>query len=287
MGTLYLVATPIGNLEDISFRALKILKSAQLVAAEDTRQTQKLFQRFDITTPLTSYHEHNKFRRGGAIIDALASGDVALVSDAGTPGLNDPGYELVHEAISAGYQVSAVPGPSAPLMALVISGLPTDEFLFLGYLPRKQRERRDKLEEISGLSYTLIFLEAPHRIIEALDDLFSILGERKMAVARELTKVHEQIFRGTISEAVEYFRVNEPRGEFTLVIQGKEKSAEGPWSEERIVQALVNGLDGTTPLATLATQVAKLSGWSRRDVYRLAVMTKEKEFMDKGGKYGS
>jgi 16S rRNA (cytidine1402-2'-O)-methyltransferase len=276
MGTLYLVATPIGNLEDISARALHVLRTASLIAAEDTRQTHKLLQRYEIDTPLISYHEHNKLSRVNKILDALAGGDIALVSDAGTPGLNDPGYELVGEVIAAGYPVSAVPGPSAPIMALVISGLPTDAFLYLGYLPRKSSERRRKLAEISALPYTLIFLETPHRLQEALLDLDAELGNRKIAVARELTKIHEQVFRGTIQQARDYFEQNEPRGEFTLVIGGNPLQDEGPWSEERLLHALKEGLQSELPLSQLAGEVAAKSGWQRREIYRIAGDLKSK-----------
>lgn len=193
MGTLYLVATPIGNLEDISLRALRILAEVGLIAAEDTRQTRKLLNHYGISTHAISYHEFNKLSRIDEILEKLAAGDVALVSDAGTPGLNDPGYELVREVLSNGYKVSPLPGPSAPLAALVSSGLPTDAFLYLGYLPRKSSERRQKIKQAAGQPYTLIFLEAPHRIVEALEDLQTILGDRQAAAARELTKLHEEI----------------------------------------------------------------------------------------------
>ena len=201
MGTLYLVATPIGNLEDLSPRALRILRDARLIAAEDTRVTRKLLAHFDLHTPLTSYFEHNKLSKLDSVLAALAQGDVALVSDAGTPAINDPGYELVRAALSAGYTVCPVPGPSAPLAALAASGLPTDAFLYLGYLPRRSSERRELFEKIADLSYTLIFLESPHRLLAGLADLKSSLGDRQIAVARELTKVHEQIWRGTLSAA--------------------------------------------------------------------------------------
>ncbi len=270
MGTLYLVATPIGNLEDITLRALHVLRSCALIAAEDTRQTQKLLQRYEISAALISYHEHNKLSRVNEILNALALGDVALVSDAGTPGLNDPGYELVREALQAGHPVSAVPGPSAPVMALVISGLPTDAFLYLGYLPRKRSERRRKLAEVAEYPYTLIFLETPHRLQEALEDLCGVLGPRQVAVARELTKLHEEVFRGTLDQAQEHFRQNEPRGEFTLVVAGHNAREEGPWDEERLLRALREGLNEGAPLSRLAGDLAGKSGWQRREVYRIA-----------------
>ncbi len=202
MGTLYLIATPIGNLEDISVRALRLLRDVRLVAAEDTRITQNLFHHFDIHTPLTSYFEHNKMSKLDSILAALNVGDVALVSDAGTPGLNDPGYELVCAALNAGYRVSPVPGPASPIAALVASGLPTDSFLYLGYLPRKSSERKKFLERLADLPYTLIFLETPHRLLKSLADLQVMLGDRSVAIARELTKLHEEIWRGMLSQAV-------------------------------------------------------------------------------------
>ena len=191
MGTLYLVATPIGNLEDLSPRAVSTLREARLIAAEDTRVTRKLLAHFDLHTSLTSYLEHNKLSKLDSILAALAQGDVALVSDAGTPAINDPGYELVRAALAAGHSVCPIPGPSAPLAALAASGLPTAAFLYLGYLPRKSTDRRALLEQIAALSYTLIFLESPHRLLAGLADLEYSLGDRQIAVARELTKVHE------------------------------------------------------------------------------------------------
>ena len=224
MGTLYLVATPIGNLEDMSPRAVRILREARLIAAEDTRHTRQLLTHFDIHTPLTSYYEHNKLTKQDVLLAALAQGDVALVSDAGTPAINDPGYELVKAALDAGHLVSPVPGPSAPIAALAASGLPTDAFLYLGYLPRKASERKEFLGQVASLPYTLIFLETPHRLLDSLADLESVLGDRPMAAARELTKIYEQIVRGPISQVRAYFEENEPRGEFVLVIGGQSRS---------------------------------------------------------------
>ena len=278
MGTLFLVATPIGNLEDITLRALRVLKEAVLIAAEDTRHTYKLLQRYEISTPTISYHEHNKLSRVDQIINALAAGDVALVSDAGTPGLNDPGYELVQAALNAGYPVSVSPGASAPVSALVISGLPTDSFTYLGYLPRRVSDRRNRLEEVAGLQHTLIFLETPHRIREALHDLLAVLGDRPAAVARELTKLHEEVFRGTLSEAAAHFEQDEPRGEFTLVIGGNPVDTGGPWNEEQILAALQEGIQAGLPPGPLASDVSDRAGWSRRDVYRrLQELKKQRE----------
>ena len=220
MGTLYLVATPIGNLEDITARALRILTEVSLIAAEDTRRTRKLLHQYAIQTPLTSYHEHNKIKKLADVLTALDQGDVALVSDAGTPALNDPGYELVRAATEAGYPVSPVPGASAPIAALVVSGLPTDTFLYLGYLPRKRQARRRALAGLEDLPYTLIFLEAPHRLLAALEDIAAALGERQLAIARELTKLHEEVRAGTLAELQGYYEAHPPRGEVTVVIAG-------------------------------------------------------------------
>jgi 16S rRNA (cytidine1402-2'-O)-methyltransferase len=268
VGTLYLVATPIGNLEDISARALRILGEATLIAAEDTRQTRKLLDHYQIRTALTSYHEHNKIAKIDQILASLEIGDVAVVSDAGTPALNDPGYELVRAAIQAGYTVSPIPGPSAPLSALVASGLPTDAFVYLGYLPRKAAERKNLLGKAKELPYTLIFLETPHRLLAALDDLEVSLGDRQIAVGRELTKLHEEIFRGRISSARLHFSEQPRRGEFTLVVAGNPGGDE-PWPEERVRRAAQASLaQGISP-SKVSAQLAAESGWPRRKVYRL------------------
>ncbi|MCX6038499.1 MAG: 16S rRNA (cytidine(1402)-2'-O)-methyltransferase [Chloroflexi bacterium] len=270
MGILYLVATPIGNLEDLSPRAVRTLREARLIAAEDTRVTRKLLTHFDLHTPLTSYFEHNKLTKLDAILAALTEGDVALVSDAGTPAINDPGYELVKAALSAGHRICPIPGPSALVAALAASGLPTNSFLYLGYLPRKSSERRDFLRQVENLPYTLLFLESPHRLLAALKDLEFSLGDRQIAVARELTKVHEEIRRETISAAIEHFTQNEPRGEFTLVVAGKIKSEKQKWTEEKVMIAIKFGLKlGESPSA-LAKRVAEESGWDRREIYKLA-----------------
>ena len=269
MGTLYLVATPIGNLEDMSPRAVRILRDVRLIAAEDTRVTRKLLTHFDLHTPLTSYFEHNKLSKLDSILTALSEGNVALVSDAGTPTINDPGYELVRAALEAGHNICPIPGPSAPMAALAASGLPTDAFLYLGYLPRKASERRALAGQIANLIYTLIFLETPHRLLASLADLETGLGDRQIAVARELTKVHEEIWRGRISEAREHFTNHEPRGEFTLVVEGKTKSQTQKWAEDKVLASIKLGLKlGESPSA-LAKRIAQESGWERREVYRL------------------
>ena len=265
--TLFLVATPIGNLEDMSPRAVRVLREAKLIAAEDTRQTLKLLNHFDIHTPLTSYHEHNKLTRLDQIMASLQEGDVALVSDAGTPALNDPGYELVLAALERGCQVSPVPGPSAPVAALVASGLPSDAFLYLGYLPRKSSERKTFLAVVADLPYTLVFLETPHRLEAALLDLRTALGNRSIAIARELTKQHEEILRCSLEEALAHFRSHPPRGEFTLVVAGKQTVKE-IWDEAQLIAALKASLAAGEPPSHLASQLAVQSGWSRREIYR-------------------
>ena len=269
MGTLYLVATPIGNLQDITYRAVSVLSRASLIAAEDTRQTQKLLTHYHIQTPLISYHEHNKLARVDLILEALERGDVALVSDAGTPALNDPGYELVRAVLHAGHAVSPIPGPSAPIAALVASGLPTDAFLYLGYLPRKAAERRRLLMEVSALPYTLIFLETPHRLVNALSDLQNVLGDRMITVAREMTKLHEEIYRGPISQSLAHFSSQPPRGEITLVVAGKTVAEK--WTEQQVRTEVHQRLaSGNTP-AQVAGELAVDSGWPRRELYRLVM----------------
>jgi 16S rRNA (cytidine1402-2'-O)-methyltransferase len=273
VSTLYLVATPIGNLEDISKRALRILGEVSVIAAEDTRQTQKLLNRYNVHASLESYYEHNKERQLGSLLSKLELGDIALVSDAGTPALNDPGYELVRAALEAGHQVVPVPGPSAPIAALVASGLPTDAFLYLGYLPRKQGERRRLLQKIAELPYTLVFLETPHRLLSAFQDLVEILGNRQVAVARELTKLHEEIFRGTLQEAQQYFSDKAPRGEFTLVLAGHTADSR-QWAADIVREAAAQALlNGGTP-GEVARQIAAQSGWSRGEVYDLVISLK-------------
>lgn len=273
MNVLYLVATPIGNLEDISARALRVLGEVRLIAAEDTRHTRKLLTHFGIHTPLTSYHEHSKLVKLEKVLAKLAQGDVALVSDAGTPALNDPGYKLVRAALDAGYTVSPIPGPSAPIAALVASGLSTDAFLYLGYIPRKAGDRRRLLVDVASLPYTLIFLESPRRLMTTLEALQGELGDRMVAVARELTKLHEEIYRGTLSAAHDHFTVHEPRGEFTLIVAGAPSQRER-WPKERLcasIQELTS--QGHSP-AQIASQAAALSGWPRREVYQLVVDNK-------------
>ena len=280
MSTLYLVATPIGNLEDISARALRTLREVHLIAAEDTRHTARLLQHYAILTPCLSYHEHNKLVRLERVLEALQQGDVALVSDAGTPALNDPGYELVRAVITAGHAVSPIPGPSAPIAALVASGLPTDAFLYLGYLPRKSSERQRLLTRISDLPYTLIFLEAPHRLQSALQDLQALLGDRQVALGRELTKLHEEIFRGTLSQAQEHFFQNPPRGEFTLVLEGGKIQATR-WTEDRLDAEVKATLSRGGSASQVAAELAGPSGWSRREIYQYLLKNQGKKGIHK------
>ncbi len=266
MGILYIVATPIGNLEDITERAVRILKEVSLIAAEDTRHTRRLLSRYAIKTPVTSYFEHNKITKLDYILDRLTKGDVALVSDAGTPGLNDPGYELIVAAVQHNFQVVPIPGPSIVLTALVVSGLPTDRFAYLGYLPRKSSDRRRFLTAVMDESTTLVILESPHRLRRALDDLLDILGDRRVAVCRELTKIHEEIFRGTVSQAIGHFV--EPRGEFALVIEGQRKVTP-LMSATGIMQRLRNMQQSGMKARDAIAEISKDGSISRKKLYQM------------------
>lgn len=247
-GTLYLCPTPIGNLEDITLRALRILKEVDFIAAEDTRITRKLLNHYNIKTPLVSYHEHNKQKKGPEIISMLQQGkSIALVTDAGTPGISDPGEDLVRMAVDVGISVVPLPGAAAAICALVASGLSTERFVFEGFLPRKKKERAERLRELAAESRTMVLYEAPHRLIKALEDLRQALGDRNIVVAREMTKIHEEFFRGTVKQALEKFTQIPPRGELVLVMEGKKpcekaKSAvllagEAPHPEEKQKQS--------------------------------------------------
>ena len=227
-GTLFVVSTPIGNLEDITLRALRILKEVDLIAAEDTRRTGLLLKHFGIETPLTSYFEGNELKKGEWLITRLKEGDrIALVSDAGTPGISDPGYRLVRLAIENGIPVIPIPGPSAIITALSVSGLPTDSFIFKGFLSHKSKKRRDQIQQLKKLRETLIFYESPHRIHQTLQDIFEILGDREMVLARELTKIYEEILRGKVSEVIRQIEDRKLKGEITLVISGKKRRVKG------------------------------------------------------------
>jgi len=269
MGILYLVATPIGNLEDMSLRAVRILRESILIAAEDTRHTGTLLKHFEIQTPLTSYFEHNKLNKLDFILEQLSKGDVALVSDAGTPAINDPGYELVKAALASNFNVMPVPGSSAPIAALTVSGLPTDSFLYLGYLPNKTGERRKALDQVSTLTYTLIFLESPHRIVDSLEDILFVLGDRRICVAREMTKLYEEYWRGPVSGAIEHFKSKEPRGEFTLVIEGQRIEDKGRWTEDELLKAIKKGLKAGKSTKDISAELAEEGGWNKKEVYAL------------------
>ncbi len=232
-----MVSTPIGNLEDITLRALRVLRDSTLIAAEDTRHTRRLLNHYDIVVPCISYHEHNKLRRLDDILSALANGDVALVSDAGAPALSDPGFELVNACIAAGFPVTPIPGPSAPIAALTTSGLSTDRFLYVGFLPRRSGDRRALFENIANLAVTLVCFETPHRLRGALNDIHATLGDRQIAVANDLTKRFETILRGTVSQMIERFAATQPRGEFTLVIAGQPIEQRRRRDQQRIAEA--------------------------------------------------
>jgi len=270
MNTLYLIATPIGNLEDITLRALRLLAEVSIVAAEDTRTTRKLFARHGIRQRLISYNEHNMKARTPQLLNALGSSDVAFVSEAGTPGVSDPGYELTRAALEAGFDAIAIPGPSALITALTASGLPMREFIFLGFLPRREGERRRLFESFRHEPRTLVAFESPHRLRRTLSDMLSALGDRRIAVCRELTKRFEETYRSKISEAIQYFA--EPRGEFTLVVEGwSEPSADVP--DATILAELARLTFAGESAKDAASQVAKTLGLPRRRVYSLSVQT--------------
>lgn len=270
MSTLFLVATPIGNLEDITFRAVRVLKEVHAIAAEDTRHTKKLLNHFEISSRLISYHDHNKEEALETVLLALDEGDVALVSDAGTPGINDPGYRLVLAAVDAGHTVCPIPGPSAPITALSASGLPSDAFTYLGYLPRKKSERLAWLRTIDEIPYTLIFFETPHRLIDSLGDILTVFGSRQITIAREMTKKFESFYRGTIKDAISFFEETGVKGELTLVVEGHTTESKD-WDEQAVLNAIKSHLAaGESPSSTAKT-VAQETGWNRREVYRLVM----------------
>ncbi len=275
MGTLYLVATPIGNLEDITLRALRVLKEVALIAAEDTRTARRLLAHFHISTPVTSYYEHNKLDKLDAILAALEEGDVAVISEAGMPGLSDPGYELVRAALAHQCRVVPIPGPSALTAALVASGLPTDQFVYLGFLPRQKHARRRLLQSVADEPRTLVAYEAPHRIRDALEDIAGTLGDRPICVARELTKLYEEFYRGSVSGARIHFANAEPRGEFTLVVAGKPAgdaaAALEPWDDARVVQAVQDLIAAGVPRTEAVKRVAREAGRERHQVYQLSI----------------
>lgn len=274
VGELYLCATPIGNLEDMTFRCIRILKEADVIAAEDTRNSIKLLNHFEIKTPMTSYHEFNKVEKARVLVDKMLHGEtVALITDAGTPGISDPGEELVRQCVEAGIRVTPVPGAAACINALIISGMPTRRFCFEAFLPSDKKEKAEVLEQLKTEQRTIIIYEAPHRLIRTLTELEGTLGGmRKIAVCKELTKRHETVYRDTISGALNYYKINEPKGEYVLVIEGKsseelvlEKRA--AWDdmsiEEHMEMYTSKGMDRKEAMK----QVAKDRGVSKRDIY--------------------
>lgn len=265
MSVLYIVATPIGNLEDISLRAIRVLREVNLIAAEDTRKTRRLLARYDIGTPMTSYYEHSKRGKLEYILERLKQEDIALVSEAGMPGLSDPGYELVTAASERGIRVVPIPGPSAVITALVVSGLPTDRFTYLGFLPHKTAARKRLLESAVSEPGSIVVLETPHRLRAALEDIKLVLGDRRIAVCRELTKRFEEVYRGTVSQASEHFRT--PRGEFTLVIEGKRAPKQPPMTAEIEEQLHYQYLSGATAKEAIA-RIAGETGLPRKELYR-------------------
>lgn len=270
---LYLVATPIGNLEDLSPRAVRTLGEAALIAAEDTRTARKLLAHLGLHTPVTSYFEHNEIAKLETLLAALETGDVALISEAGMPGLSDPGTVLVRAALERGVTVVPIPGPSAVITALVASGLPTDQFMYVGFLPRDGKARREFVRSLAGEWRTLVAYEAPHRVLETLADLQETLGNREICAARELTKLHEEFLRGPISEVRAKLEASGPRGEFTLVIAGaprQEEKAE-PWSDEEIRARLQVLLAQGLPRTEAARRVAREAGRDRREVYAIGL----------------
>ena len=273
-GTLYLCATPIGNLEDMTFRAVRILKEVDVIAAEDTRNSVKLLNHFDIHTPMTSYHEFNKIDKGQYLVKRLLDGEnIALITDAGMPGISDPGEELVRMCRDAGVPVTAVPGACACVTALVISGRPTRRFCFEAFLPTDKKERRAVLEELKTETRTSIIYEAPHRLVKTLQELLSELGDRKITVCKELTKKHETGFETTLQDAVPYYEQNEPRGEYVLVLEGcsrqqMEQEAQDAWKEMSLKDHMKVYEDQGMNRKDAMKQVAKDRGVGKREIYQ-------------------
>lgn len=274
IGELYLCATPIGNLEDMTFRCIRVLKEADVIAAEDTRNSIKLLNHFEIKTPMTSYHEFNKVEKARVLVEKMLKGEtVALITDAGTPGISDPGEELVRQCIEAGIKVTPVPGAAACINALIMSGMPTRRFCFEAFLPSDKKEKADVLEQLKAEQRTIIIYEAPHRLLRTLTELESALGGmRKIAVCKELTKRHEMVYRDTISGALGYYTANEPKGEYVLVIEGRSpkellEEKRAAWDdmsiEEHFNMYVSRGMDKKDAMKL----VAKDRGVSKRDIY--------------------
>ncbi|HHW66108.1 MAG TPA: 16S rRNA (cytidine(1402)-2'-O)-methyltransferase [Epulopiscium sp.] len=274
-GTLYLCATPIGNLEDITYRAVRILKEVDLIAAEDTRHTKKLLNHLEITTPLTSYHEHNKATKGPILIEKLKEGlNIALVSDAGTPGISDPGEDLVRLAHENNILVTPVPGASAVISGLIISGLSTRRFIFEGFLPTDNKGRNERLRKLSNEDRTIVLYEAPHRLLKTLEALYEALGNRKISIVRELTKQYEEVKISTIEESIKYYQEVSPKGEFVLVIEGLSNEAINEieikkWENISIDEHVRLYIDQGKTQKEALKQVAKDRGLSKREVYQI------------------
>ncbi len=274
-GKLYLCATPIGNLGDMTARCVEILRSVDLIAAEDTRNSIKLLNHFDIHTPMTAYHEYNRYDKAEELVGKLLEGqNIACITDAGTPGISDPGEVLAKKCIEQGIEVSAVPGASACLTALIVSGLSTRRFRFEAFLPPDKKDRKTILENLKNDTATLIFYEAPHRLLQTLEDLLSALGDRKIAICKELTKLHENIFRTTISGAVENFQKESPRGEYVLVVEGRSAEAlmmekQAAFQKMSLEEHLQMYLDEGMERMEAMKRVAKDRGLSKREVYKL------------------
>lgn len=273
-GMLYLCATPIGNLEDMTFRAVRILKEADLIAAEDTRNSIRLLNHFEIRTPLTSYHEYNKIEKGKKLVRLMEEGKtVALITDAGTPGISDPGEELVRMCYDAGIAVTSLPGASACITALTLSGLPTRRFAFEAFLPAEKKERQEILEELKDETRTLIIYEAPHRLVKTLKELLETLGDRRLTVCRELTKKHETAWETTVSEAVRYYEEQPPKGECVLVLKGRSFSElrqeqQEHWKELTAGEHMKYYLDQGMDRKAAMKQVAKDRGVGKREIYQ-------------------
>jgi 16S rRNA (cytidine1402-2'-O)-methyltransferase len=282
-GTLYVVATPIGNLEDMTFRAVRILQSVDAIAAEDTRHTGKLLQHFQIATPQISYHDHNRRSRQPELIARLQQGQsIALVTDAGMPGISDPGYELVKACADEGITVIPVPGASAVVTALSAAGLPTDRFVFEGFLPTKGSERRDRLHSLQAESRTIVLYESPHRLRQTLQDLAELMGDtRSIVLARELTKLHEEFWRGTLATAIAHYETREPQGEFTLVVAGAEIT-QPVLSETALKAELQHLLNQGLSRSQASRQLAQQTSLSRRQIYQLALALPESALSESG-----
>lgn len=269
MSTLYLVATPIGNLEDMTLRGIRVLREVALIAAEDTRTTRVLLDRYQISTPMTSYHEHNKRGKLDTILAALDAGDVALVSDAGTPGISDPGHELVVAAIARGHTVTSIPGACAAISALTVSGLPTHAFVFEGFVPRKAAALARWIEEMGRERRTIVLYEAPHRLVKTVEALAGAFPQRRLVIACELTKMFESVWRGTCEAARDYLRDHAPRGEYALVLEGAAPQPAEIWSEAQVLGALGECLAAGVTRRDAAREVAEQAGWNKRDVMAL------------------